>query len=189
MSKRKTPAVSIETYVENFGVVIGAAAVAIQKAGEIYSAAIDAHGDKAAEAFHKAYPAVTGATWDRLRLIGKGCAVPETLFLSDRISRRIEMLPIDEQREMLGGKTTLKVVTSKGAVVDKPLADLTAAEEDTLFTETGRKRTIAEQRRRWAERAQHKTSPAYEVRGNTLIVRRACRIGKDELTLILEGMK
>lgn len=189
MSKRKAVIVPIEKYVDDFGIAIGAAAVAILKAGQIYSAAIDAHGDKAAEAFHTAYPAVTGATWDRLRLIGKGCAVPETLFLSDRIARRIEMLPIDEQREMLGGKTTLKIVTSNGAIIDKPLADLTASEEDILFTETGRKRTIAEQRRRWAERAQRNTSPAYEVRGNTLIVRRACRIGKDELTLILEGMK
>ena len=65
------------------GVVIGAAASAIRKSGEIYSAAIDAHGDKAADAFHKAYI-------DEAILLLQAHAATDAMYRSSRLFPCIE---------------------------------------------------------------------------------------------------
>lgn len=173
-----------------FRAKMGGAAEALFEASVIYANAVAKYGDDACRAFDKAYPGVTQTTWDKMRLVAKGSLVPEALLCSDRISSRIGYLPIEEQRNVLGGKKAVQVVTPKGKVVTKALPRLSAKDEDAVFEKSGRVRTVAEQRKWYAEKASNEaTSPAYEVRGNILIVHRATKFGKDELVEIIGRMK
>ena len=163
---------------------------ALEAAARIYADAVTKYGDEACRAFKRAYPGVTQATWDKMRLVSKGSLVPEALLISDRAAARIGYLPVKDQRKMLSGKKTLQVVTPRGTVVTKALSALSATEEDAIFSESGKKRTLAEQRAWYADRlADKQERAAYEVRGNFLIVYRATKFGKAELLEIVGRMR
>jgi hypothetical protein len=190
----KTPETSnarkIAEAVRVFGAFLSGAVESLAKSARVYADAVTKYGDEACAAFKKAYPGVTQTTWDKMRLVAKGSLVPETLLLSDRVSARIGYLPLSEQRKMLGGKKTVQVVTPRGTVACKALSSLSPTEEDALFSASGKKRTIAEQREWYADRLADKQGrAAYEVRGNFLVVYRATKIGKAELLDIVRRMK
>ena len=173
-----------------FRAKMAGAAEALFEASKIYAAAVTKYGDAACRAFDEAFPGVTKTTWDKMRLVAKGALVPEALLISDRISARISYMPIEEQRETLGGRKTVQVVTPRGKVETKALSRLTPKDEDAVFTKHGSVRTVEEQRRFYAEKiATSENSPAYEVRGNILIVHRATKFGKAELVEIVGRMK
>ena len=174
-----------------FRAKMGSAAEALYEASVIYAKAVAKFGDDACKAFDEAYPGVTKTTWDKMRLVAKGALVPEALLVSDRISARIGYMSIEEQRNILGGKKTVQVVTPRGKVETKALPRLTAKDEDAVFSQSGQIRTVAEQRKWYAEKAAttQPQSPAYEVRGNILIVYRATKFGKAELLEIVGRMK
>ena len=180
----------ISKAVSAFRTKIAGAAEGLYEASKIYADAVTRHGDDACRAFDKAFPGVSRATWDKMRLVAKDALVPEALLVSDRVAARIGYLPIDEQRKRLGGRKTVKVVTPTGNVVTKALARLTPNDERTVFSPSGKIRTEAEQRKWIAERtASAPASQAYEVRGNFLVVFRATKIGKAELLDIVRRMK
>ena len=176
--------------VSQYGATISCAVESLARAARIYADAVAKYGDEACAAFKKAYPGVTQTTWDKMRLVAKGSLVPETMLLSDRVSARIGYLPVSEQRKMLSGRKTVQVVTARGTVANKALSALSPTEEDALFSASGKKRTIAEQREWYAHRlADRQGRAAYEVRGNFLVVYRATKIGKAELLDIVRRMK
>jgi len=181
----------IKQAVNAFRAKMSSAADALYEASVIYADAVTNFGDDACKAFDEAYPGVTKTTWDKMRLVAKGALVPEALLISDRIAARIGYMPIDEQKKVLGGKKTVQVVTPRGKVETKAFPRLTAKDEDAVFSQSGRIRTVAEQRKWYAEKASttQPQSPAYEVRGNILIVYRATKFGKTELLDIVRKMK
>lgn len=188
MSKEKKQ--PLEKYISDFRQGLSGAVASIHAAARAYTDAISAYGDKAIIAFHKAYPGVSAATWERMRLIGTDSAIPEIIFLTDKTALRIARLPIDRQKEMFKDKEKVEVVTGAGNVVKKPLSQLTARDEDIVFKETGEIRTIAEMRQYQAEKnaATQELKP-YDIQGNVLVIHRACRLGKKELEAILREMR
>lgn len=192
MSKNNTiPAKPLDAYLQEFKAAFGNAVESIAKCARIYAAAVIAHPDKAKERFHEAYPAVTDATWEKMRLVGNGDAHPAIMLCTDRIALRIARMTMEKQRELLDGKTALKCVNRTTGVVESVhLSDLKPRHEAVLFDGT-HARTVAEQRAYIAESAKAaKTAPTppYRVEGALLIVTRACRIGVKELRAILKQM-
>ena len=180
----------IKEAVAEYKAAIGSATDSLYRASKIYADAVTKYGDEACRAFKAAFPGVTQTTWDKMRLVAKDALVPEVLLVSDRTAARIGYLPIEEQRKMLSGKKSMQVVTPRGKVVTKALTALSSTEEDALFSESGKKRTIEEQRKWYAARnAEKRDTPAYEVRGNVLVVFRATKFGKAELLDIVGRMK
>lgn len=175
--------------IKKFSCLMTGAVESLENAARVYADAIDKYGDEAHYAFKDAFPSVTAATWDKLRLVAKQSIVPELLLLSDRIGARIARLPISTQRKMLSGVKRVTVVTPSGRTTEKALAQLTPEEEARVFGETGKMRTKSEQLRYIAERAtKRQVCAAYDIEGNVLVVHRATRIGKAELLDIVKRM-
>lgn len=191
MNKPKTSnAREIANAVREFGANLKGAVECLARSARIYADAVAKYGDEALAAFQSAYPGVTPATWDKMRRVANGGLVPEGLLLSDRAASRIERLPLKEQQKMLGGKKTLRVVTQCGEVKDKGLARLTPIEYDAVFSQSGKIRTVDEQRKFYADAAaRQRVTPAYTIEGNVLRVFRATKFTKAELIEIVGRMK
>ena len=180
----------IDRAVREFGTHLKGAVESLAIAARIYADAVAQFGDEACAAFQSAYPGVTAATWDKMRRVANGGLVPEAMLISDRAAARIERLPPKEQQKMLGGKKTLRVVTARGAVEDKPLNKLTPIEYEAVFSQSGKIRTPDEQRKFYADAAARKrVTPDYIVEGNVLRVFRATKFTKAELVEIVGRMK
>lgn len=180
----------INRAVRAFGVELKGAVASLERAAHIYADAVTKDGDDACRAFAEAYPGVTPATWDKMRIVANGGLVPEGLLISDRAAARIGRLPLKEQQKMLGGKKTLRVVTARGTVADKGLCDLTPMEYDAVFSASGKIRTETEQRKFYADSAaRRRVTPDYAIEGNTLRVFRATKFTKAELLEIVGRMK
>jgi hypothetical protein len=176
--------------VREFGANLKGAVESLARAARVYADAVAKYGDEACEAFQNAYPGVTPATWDKMRRVANGGLVPEAMLISDRAAARIERLPIKEQQKMLGGKKTLRVVTARGTVEDKPLSRLSPCEYDAVFSQSGKIRTEAEQRKFYADAAARKrVTKDYAIEGNCLRVFRATKFTKAELVEIVGRMK
>ena len=191
MNKPKTSnAREIANAVREFGANLKGAVECLARSARIYADAVAKYGDEACAAFQNAYPGVTPATWDKMRRVANGGLVPEGLLLSDRAASRIERLPLKEQQKMLGGKKTLRVVTPRGEVQDKGLSKLTPIEYDAVFSQSGKIRTVAEQRKFYADAADRQRAKTnYAVEGNVLRVFRATKFTKAELVEIIGRMK
>ena len=190
----KTPETSnarkIAEAVREFGANLKGAVESLARAARVYADAVAKYGDEACEAFQNAYPGVTPATWDKMRRVANGGLVPEAMLISDRAAARIERLPLKEQQKMLGGKKTLRVVTARGTVDDKPLSRLSPCEYDAVFSQSGKIRTEAEQRKFYADAAARKrVTKDYAIEGNCLRVFRATKFTKAELVEIVGRMK
>jgi len=191
MNKPKTSNASeIANAVREFGANLKGAVECLARSARIYADAVAKYGDEACAAFQNAYPGVTPATWGKMRRVANGGLVPEGLLLSDRAASRIERLPLKEQQKMLGGKKTLRVVTPRGEVRDKGLSKLTPIEYDAVFSQSGKIRTVDEQRKFYADAAARQSARMdYAVEGNVLRVFRATKFTKAELVKIIGGMK
>ena len=191
MNKPKTSnAREIANAVHEFRVNLKGAVECLARSARIYADAVAKYGDEACAAFQNAYPGVTPATWDKMRRVANGGLVPEGLLLSDRAASRIERLPLKEQQKMLGGKKTLRVVTPRGEVQDKGLSKLTPIEYDAVFSQSGKIRTVDEQRKFYADAAaRQRARTDYAVEGNVLRVFRATKFTKAELVEIIGRMK
>lgn len=176
--------------VRSFGIVLKGAVESLAQAARVYADAVTKYGDEACAAFQKAYPGITQTTWDKMRRVANGGLVPEAMLISDLAASRIERLPLKEQQKMLGGKKTLRVVTPRGEVHDKGLSKLTPIEYDAVFSQSGKIRTVDEQRKFYADAAARRSvTPAYIVEGNVLRVFRATKFTKAELVEIIGKMK
>lgn len=176
--------------VREFGANLKGAVESLARAARVYADAVAKYGDEACEAFQNAYPGVTPATWDKMRRVANGGLVPEAMLISDRAAARIERLPLKEQQKMLGGKKTLRVVTARGTVEDKPLSRLSPCEYDAVFSQSGKIRTESEQRKFYADAAARKrVTKDYAIEGNCLRVFRATKFTKAELVEIVGRMK
>lgn len=180
----------IANAVREFGANLKSAVECLARSARIYADAVAKYGDEACAAFQNAYPGVTPATWSKMLRVANGGLVPEGLLLSDRAASRIERLPLKEQQKMLGGKKTLRVVTPRGEVRDKGLSKLTPIEYDAVFSQSGKIRTVDEQRKFYADAAARQSARMdYAVEGNVLRVFRATKFTKAELVKIIGGMK
>ena len=196
MNKPKTSNVRkhrkpLQAYISAFAAGMNAATAKILEAAQQYVAAIEDYGNAAAPAFRKAFPGVTQATFDRLRSIGMGDVRPEVLYLTGPVAARVARLPYAEQTKVLEGcGNKVAIVTPAGRTVRRALAELSPAEEKTLFDMDGRTRTLAQQRAYLAARVRENpvTAKPYRVDGAWLVVTRACRIGRVELGEIMRRM-
>lgn len=186
----RKPRKTLEAYLAAFAANMDSATTHILEASRQYVAAIEDYGDAALPAFRARFPGVTQATFDRLRTIGMGDVRPEVLYLTGPVAARVARLPYAEQGKVLGGHgCKFSVVTGSGETVVRHLANLSPAEEKTLFDERGRRRTLAQQREYLAARVRlNPASRPYRIDGAWLVVNRACRIGRAELGEILRRM-
>lgn len=176
--------------VREFGANLKGAVESLARSARVYADAVAKYGDEACAAFQNAYPGITPATWDKMRRVANGGLVPEGLLISDRAAARIERLPLKEQQKMLGGKKTIRVVTARGTVEDKGLSKLTPFEYDAVFSQSGKIRSVDEQRKFYADAAaRRRVTPDYTVEGNVLRVFRATKFTKAELVEIVGRMK
>ena len=192
MDNTTTPTKPLSAHVKAFRAEFVSGVEAIHRAAKIYATAVREYPETAITAFHAAYPAVSQATWEKLRLIGTGDVHPAIMLCSDRIGLRIARLPIKEQHKLLDGRTSVKVVKPcTGEIETVPLSKLSPRHESVLFG-TDKVRTIAEQKAFVMERiksaSKDKVLP-YRIEGQLLVINRACRIGIQELEAILVKMR
>lgn len=192
MNKTTKPTKTLAEHIKAFRAEFQTGVEAIARAAKIYATAVLEYPDKAVKEFHATYPAVSAATWEKLRLIGNGDVHPAVMLCSDRIGLRIARLPIKEQNKLLDGKTALKVVKpSTGEVEEVPLSKLAPRHEAVLFGPNN-VRSITEQREfvkeRIKEADKHKILP-YVIEGQMLVVNRACRLGLQELEAIIAQIR
>ena len=184
---KENPEKAINNALKEFSTYMNLAGHAIEQAAMVYASAVTKYGEAAVEAFHNTYPGISKVTWDKFIKVAAGKLIPQVILLSDRIAKKYESMTLAQQRKQFGGKKTVKVVSRAGHIAEVGLADLSPQEENTVFKPNGEVRTLEEQIAYHQERIT--PTPAYEVCGNILVVKRACKIGKDELVKILEGMK
>lgn len=185
---KKNPERAINNALDKFGKHIQRAGNAIKLAAKDYADAVAKYGEAAVEAFHNTYPGITTVTWNKFIRIAANKLIPQVILLSDRIAKKFEAMPLEQQQAQFGEKTTVPFVNKAGQVSEVGLADLSPQQENTVFKPNGEVRTIEEQIAYYQQQRVTVRS-AYEVCGNILVVKRACKIGKDELVKILEGMK
>lgn len=190
MKQKKT----INQFVASFANHLGAGIQSIYLAAKEYADAVVEYPDKASEEFHKAFPQVTEATWDKMRLVGSGSAVPAIMLVSDRLAFKIARMPIDKQKSIFGTDAPLRIVNrTTGKVERVRIADITARQERILFDdEKNEVRSVAQQKK-FVETLNDgdakESLPPYEVQGNVLFVRRRCNIGREELVRIIGSMR
>lgn len=186
------PTKTLQAYLESFRENFSAGIEGITRAARSYADAVREHSDKARKAFHEAYPAVSDATWEKLRLIGNGDVHPAVMLCTDRIGARLARLPMQEQKKLLDGKYRLKCVSrTTGEVESVPLSDLKPRHEHVLF-DGDKLRTVNEQRKfvkSLTATAKTIPGPPYRIEGAMLVVVRACRLGANEIKAILAKME
>lgn len=188
----KVPKRSLSAYLADFHTHFSSGIESITKAAKCYADAVREHSDKARNAFHKAYPAVTEATWEKLRLIGNGDMHPAIMLCTDRIGARLARLPMCQQKKLLDGRTHFRCVNrTTGEVESVALSDLKPRHERILF-DGDKLRSVNEQRAyamQMTESAKTVAGPPYVIEGGLLVVVRACRLGVNELKAIIKKIE
>ncbi len=187
--KNMTPVLG---YVSRFSAKFKIGLGAIEEAAKIYAEAVRLYGDMAQAAFNDAYPAVSEATWDKLRLIGNNDAHPAIMLCTDRIGLRIARLPFEDQKRLLGEGGSVKVVNkTTGETEEIAVSEIKPRHEAVLF-DGDRARSVAEQRKYIREKANEAApaiTTAYRIEGSILVITRACRLGVSELKSIIKKLE
>ena len=182
----------IKQAVLKFGIEVGATIESLRRAAKVYADIIAKYGAEAEAAFKASYSNVSEGTWEKLRLIGNGDLMPHVLLMSGTMAQRVMRMKKSEQEEFMHDNNGVEVFNEQTRKVEfVKYVDLKPRHERILFDEKGNVRTIEEQKA-FVEAAPavpvKRATVAYCIDGDTLVVNRKCRIGKNELAGILRRM-
>lgn len=184
----------IKQSIEKFGKEMNAGVSAIGRAAKIYVDAVKKNGTDAEAQFRGAFPSVTETTWDKLRRIGHGDLPPNALLLTGPVYKRVERMGPKEREKFFKNDIGVEVYNPQTRTAETvPYGKIAPRHERILYKPNGEKRTLAEQiafiKAEAGQVAPARPQCAWFVKNDTLVVNRACCIGKKELEAILAEME
>ena len=185
--------------VSEYGKMAKSGRESLLAAARVYAKAVSDFGQKAEEAFRKAYPSTSRKTWDMFRRIGNGDLVVTALMCpSDYVISVVSTLPFSVQETLFGGLETEPVkqdVFIQGRVCTKYAMEMSGPEIVSLVdTKARRLRTVEEQKALHPPtltatvKSRADIIGPYTVEGGVLVVARSCIIGKNELASIAKSV-
>ena len=195
--KNKTLAASVKTlkaYIEEFNKYLGKSIESLMAAAKVYAEAVEVYGGDAHAAFVDACPSIPENVWKSFIEIAGRRLSPKVLTLTSvALIDTIRKLPYDKQVEVLGDvneEPRPMPVLSRGAVAMKPVTAMNAAELNALIDKKcGSIRTVEQQ----VQSAESKLRarlilPAWEIKGNTLAIHKACILQGVELDALIDAL-